>query len=369
MLNKINKIKICFVSIFAYPLFNKKSSVKFGGSEVQMYLIAKELAKDSTFNVDFVVGDFGQKAVEYYNYVNIFKACKRGRDVLNLIKAPIKLYCVLKKVNPDIILCRAPGVETGISAFYAKINNKKFIYSIASDIDVKNTKKQNLRRKIFQYGLRNADIVIAQTNNQIKSLKEKYGSNFSKISLIRHSFPLKENKKQKKDIILWVGRSVKLKNPQVFLELAKFYPKEKFVMIMPKNDVNLWDKITTQAKQIKNLKSIEQVPFSEINKYFNKAKIFINTSDFEGFPNTFVQAMHTKTPILSLKVNPDNFLYIYKCGMSCNNDFNYLRDNLYKILTNKNYYNTLAKNCLIYTNKNHNIKQNIKKWKNTFKSL
>ena len=39
-----------------------------------------------------------------------------------------------------------------------------------------------------------------------------------------------------------------------------------------------------------------------------KSKILINTSSFEGFPNTFVQAWANGVPVISLKVDPDNII-------------------------------------------------------------
>ncbi len=98
------KIKVCFVSPFAYSLFNPEVDLKFGGAEVQMYLVATELAKDENFNVNFVVLDVWQKKKEKHQGVEVYKAYKRGRNILNLIKAPLEQIITLAKINPDIVL-------------------------------------------------------------------------------------------------------------------------------------------------------------------------------------------------------------------------------------------------------------------------
>ena len=55
-----NKIKVCFVCPKAYPLFNETVEGVFGGSEVDLYYLGTELAKDGDFDVSFVVADYGQ---------------------------------------------------------------------------------------------------------------------------------------------------------------------------------------------------------------------------------------------------------------------------------------------------------------------
>ena len=65
----INSINVCFISLGSYPLFDIHCNRTFGGAEVQMYLLAKELSKDQRFGVSFIVGNFGQEKVEYYDKI------------------------------------------------------------------------------------------------------------------------------------------------------------------------------------------------------------------------------------------------------------------------------------------------------------
>lgn len=52
--------KICFVSPYNYPLFNPRFTGNFGGWEVQIYQIAREVAWRGEFRVCVIVGDMGQ---------------------------------------------------------------------------------------------------------------------------------------------------------------------------------------------------------------------------------------------------------------------------------------------------------------------
>ncbi len=362
----VKKKKVCFVSPFAYSLFNESSNLEFGGAEVQMNLISKELAKDDNFDVNFLVLDLGQASEEIYDNVKLFKAYKRGRGLFNLVLAPLKLINTLRKINPDIVICRAVGVEAGICSFYAKIFGKKFIYSIAHDNDINGSFFKGIRGRIFKFGFENADKLVAQNIGQVNDFKERYSKKENLIDLIKNS--LKTEKKEiypKKEDIFWVGTSADMKQPQIFIDLVKDFPDKNFTMVMGRSGFNLllWDDIYKQSKNLDNLKFIEKLPFSEIEEYYKKARVFVSTSKGEGFPNTFLQAMNNGASILSLKVNPDDFITKYECGLVCEDDYDKLKKNLKLLLEDNAMCNNFSDNGFEYINNNHNISFNIKKWK------
>ena len=72
-MNKPAKISLCFFMKDAYPLFNPSSKGVFGGAEVDLYLIAGELAKNEKYSVKFFVGDYGQPATEERGRVTLVK--------------------------------------------------------------------------------------------------------------------------------------------------------------------------------------------------------------------------------------------------------------------------------------------------------
>jgi len=92
--------------------------------------------------------------------------------------------------------------------------------------------------------------------------------------------------------ILWVGRAVKRKIPEIFLKLAQKLPNEKFIVILNKSvDGKYWVRNFNQAKKIDNVQFIEFIIFLKLILTLKTAKIFINTSLYEGFLNTFIQSL------------------------------------------------------------------------------
>ena len=373
------KNKICFVSLYAYHFFNPENQSIFGGSEYQMFLMAKEIAKVPLFNVSFVVADFGQKAVEVYEQIRLYKSINPKNLFTKIFGILFVLPRTLQRIIADIYLQKAAGLEVGITALFCKLRRKKFIYLTANDEDVRNRKPSwmsggilgTIRWQLFRWGVKNANLIIVQHEKQREDLKKYYG----KDSTVRFSAQYIPEERvidlNKKKIILWVGKAnKKTKQPEVFIELARQFPAERFVMICPFSGNRVYfEEIKKIAGAVKNLKFIEGVFFNQIEDYFLKAKIFVNTSVTEGFPNTFIQAVKYKTPIISLIVNPDRVLEKYKIGLSAQGLLKNLSKFLAKLLINKEVWLKLGENGYKYAKEYHNIKKIIKEDKKVILEL
>lgn len=117
-----------------------------------------------------------------------------------------------------------------------------------------------------------------------------------------------------------------------------------------------------------NLEFHQRVPFNEIDGYFQRAKLLVNTSDSEGFPNTFIQACKWATAIVSLNVNPDGFLNKYSCGISCGGRFTRMREAVKHLLADDCYMEP-GQNGRKYAEDHHDIKRIIERYKEIFFSL
>jgi glycosyltransferase involved in cell wall biosynthesis len=65
--------------------------------------------------------------------------------------------------------------------------------------------------------------------------------------------------------------------------------------------------IENEASKLRNVRFLGQIPYREVNQYLAKSKVLLNTSDVEGFPNTFLQAWARRVPIVSL-FDPDDII-------------------------------------------------------------
>ena len=357
-------IKVCFVCPKTYPLFNSEVKAVFGGAEVDFYNLAIELARDENFEVSFIVADYGQPAVESRDNVTIIKSLDFRKNILNKTKS---IWNAMQQADAEIYLQKTASWGTLLVSMFCKLYKRFFIYRTAKADESKGTWPENyLARKAFWFSLRKADAVLAQNAADKENLHSLLG--ISAIA-IPNGHILSPSAQYSRDNVLWVGRSYKVKRPEIFIDLAESTPEEKFVMVCQHaTGDNDYDKLVSRARKVKNLEFIERVPFAEIDNFFQHAKVLVNTSYTEGFPNTFIQACKCGTPILSLNVNPDAFLDSYKCGLCARGDLQSLKKMLEQLIdpaSAKEY----SQNARKYAEEKHDISRIIKQYKEIFYNL
>lgn len=339
-------------------VFNRHCRETFGGATVQLYLIAKELSTYKNIEVYSFINSYDHIEFEDQNKFNLVKTYKRRDN--SLIKI-IKFYRRIRQIRPDIIIQRGLSPFSCLMALFCRIIGIDFIFMFAHDREVLGRyQKTNNKCPLFTMLLNHAALLIFQSEDQLRRVN---GNHLSKCRLIFSGNEIRPLNEEKKEFILWVGRMEKWKQPELFIELAKKHSTRKFVMISPPVDGQngYYHSIVKEAGRLKNLQLINFVGFREVDSYFEKARLFVNTSTEEGFPNTFIQACKSKTPILSLNVNPGNFINKYNCGLVCENSFTVLSEKLDYILKNEKLYDEMAECAYRNSWENHNIKTNVKK--------
>ena len=363
--NTLKPARVCFISPKAYPLFNPDVKKIFGGAEVDLYFLATELAKDESFSVSFITADYGQENVETINNVRIIKSVDFNKNPLS---GAASVWRALHVADAQIYFHEAPSWGTFLIALFCKLNKKVFIYRTASRRESDGTySRQNLfAGRAFRWSLRSAAQVIVQNQADKENLTRTTGISSIVIPNAHHLPPSSE---AERDTILWVGRSVEVKRPELFIKLARNIPDEKFTMICQEatGDKN-YPALLAEAEKVENLRFIEEVPFAEITGYFQRAKVFVNTSDSEGFPNTFIHACNCAVPILSLNVNPDGFINTYNCGICCNGDWHKMVDSL-KVMLQEDRRVEMGSNGKKYVSEHHDVTRIIKQYKELFKQL
>jgi glycosyltransferase involved in cell wall biosynthesis len=217
----------------------------------------------------------------------------------------------LRKIDADIYFESPAGVLTGLTAVHCRWNKRKFIFRVASDVDcIPGRQLITLwrDRKIFEYGLRRADVIAAQSNYQSVLLKKHYGLDSDIVNMALEA-PT-ESLNEVRDIdVLWISNIKQVKRPDLLISLARSLPKVKFTMIggIVRGEESLYSEIEKRSAQSPNVEFLGQVPYQHVNACLARAKVFVNTSDIEGFPNTFLQAWARKVPVVSY-FDPDGLI-------------------------------------------------------------
>lgn len=361
-----NQTRLCVVAPKVYPLFNQAVEAVFGGAEVDLYFIATELAKDGDFDVTAVVADYGQPDVESREGVRIIK----GLDLCSCqLRNLFRLWRALKKADADIYLIKtiSPGVP--LVATFCRIYRKDFLYRTSSGAtyDRSYLSKHRLAGLAFRWAIRNANLVLAQTDQAARYVKENlYAKSVQVIPNAHRLVPFVQTTKR---YVLWVGRSDRIKQPQLFLQLAQRMPDQQFVMICQQATGDKdYRSLINSARGLPNLRFVERIPFDKIQTYFQQAKVLVNTSWTEGFPNTFIHAFACGVPVVSLTVDPDGILGKAGCGLCAEGLFDRFVGQVRYILEGQRYVD-MGINARAYAQENHDISRVIAIYKEVFYSI
>lgn len=329
---KVQKPKICFVSLCIYPLLKKENSniehkykYPIGGAELQQLLIGQELARRG-YRVSYITWDHGQKRIEKFGSFTVISTYKpsEGIPILRFFYPRLtKIWGALRKSEADIYYVRAATFILAVVVLFAKLYHKKVVFCGASTLDFQplNPSPPTIRDNIvhfrdtvlYEWGLKRSDAVVVQNRAQKRLLQENCNI---EGHIIHNGLPRINHEVHSNEIILWTGTIKEHRRSEMFVELAKRLPEEKFVMIGGSRygQEELYNHILEEARRLPNLDFKGFLPFTEVEKQFMRTKLFINTSEYEGFPNTFLQSWRRGIPVISF-VDPDNLIIDYHLGI------------------------------------------------------
>lgn len=299
---------ICFVALHAWPVLSGSREITFaGGAEVQQCLIARGLAARG-YAVSMLCLDYGQPEVVEVDGVRVYRLYRpnAGLPILRFLYPRLSsLWSGMRTVDADIYYQRGSDMHTGVVAAFSRCHRKKSIFAGASNIDFFLDQpwiRYGRDKWLFKYGLQRVGAIVAQNTLQQQLCRQNHGRD---AMLIRSCCPITSAKADPHGGMLWVGTIKPIKSPERLIELARKLPECRFTMIggpggSDTESRRYYDSIRSQAVLLPNLTFVGFVHPVDVEPYFDRARLFINTSDTEGFPNTFLQAWSRGIPTLSI---------------------------------------------------------------------
>jgi hypothetical protein len=307
--------RVCFVGLENLPVLAPEFEQHgIGGAQLQQSLLAKAFVRRG-FPVSMVVGDYGQPDGAIWSGVQTYKAysAHEGIPVVRFVHPRwTKLWAALRRADAEVYYVSCAGAQVGQVAMWAARNGRRMIFRIASDADCE---PERLLisfwrdRKLYEYGLRRAAAILAQSIKQQELMWRNYGLD----SCVANSLvdaPERELSFAERDTsLLWVSNIQQLKRPEVFLELVRRLNPSSASMVggtQPRAH-DLYARIGAYAAHVGNLTFHGPLPYRDTNRVFDRARVFVNTSETEGFPNTFLQAWIRGVPVVSF-LDPDGVI-------------------------------------------------------------
>jgi glycosyltransferase involved in cell wall biosynthesis len=300
------KPHVCFVAPHAWPVFSRDPRIEVvGGAEVQQSILARLFAAQG-YPVSMICLDYGQPDRSRIDGVTVHKAFppQAGVPLLRFLHPRItSMWRALRGVDADIYYCRSSSMWLWLVTEFCRRHGKRSLYAGASDKDFVPDLGGQVRyardRWLFRRGLAAVDRIVAQNEAQRASCRTTYGR---EAIVIPSCYEVPEKCQScLRDRVLWVGMLHENKRPELFLQLAERLPHRRFVMIGgPRQGAQaFFERIRAQAATLPNVEATGFLPLAQVEPWFDRAGVLVNTSAYEGMPNTFLQAWARGVPTVA----------------------------------------------------------------------
>lgn len=305
---------VAFVAPRIWPVLSRDPHAAFvGGAEVQQSVQMRGLL-EAGCRVSVLTQDHGQPAQADCEGITVHRvpqAAGRGLPGLRFFHPRMSdVVRLLDRVAPDLVFVQTASEEAAFAAAWARLRGRAFIFAGASDMDFVAGPLPGMppqHAAAYRLALRAADAVIVQNARQQALLARHFGR---RGHLIGNGHAEPQGGAAAPDgPVLWAATFKALKRPALFVELARRLPGHRFLMVggpAPTEDgPPAFAEAEDQARALPNLRLTGHVPYDEVGRHFDGAAVFVNTSEYEGLPNTFVQAWSRGVPTLSF-VRPES---------------------------------------------------------------
>lgn len=320
-----------------------------GGLTVQLYFWAKTFVAKGWKTFSF--SSNRNCSIEGVHFL-----CFKKYRFVDIFLNPLKSLYVLLSIRPQMIIYRGADRSLFWVALFAKIVRAKCIFFGASDVNFVVGKDVLVGSKIntllYRCSLPFVSSFVVQNEAQQKSLLINYNRESIVIPNIWIDCTTESSKGKEYDV-LWVANMRRLKRPDWFISLAKEMPNYKFAMVggVTLGDRDYFLQIKKMATDVNNISFLGSMSFLDVNNLFKKVRILVCTSEYEGFPNTFLQAWANGVPVVST-VDPNRLLSSKFIGYAIANQ-NELHLKVEQLLKNHSLYEEQIENIKKYFKNSH----------------
>ncbi|MCL2818258.1 MAG: glycosyltransferase [Actinomycetia bacterium] len=364
------KIAVCILCDEAASLFEGGEDLpRFGGAGLHMYLLGQGLAQNPRYEVSFVLNYTSADTLSDPN-ISFIDLRKHRHSILSRLKGAgtPRAYDHLPKKRVFITTMAdfAPQMlrEAGRAG-------APTIFQTACEHDVTHPYERSEEDGAALIDdIASCDEVFVQSETQQRNLLE---SRNKQSQVVHKGWPLPDKLPgmEEKKGILWVGSAQMVKQPWVLFDVARLMPDQPFTAIMPPADKQVTDYAHRQVRELDNVTLIDtQVSYPRIQDYFDKALIYLFTSEFEDAASlTIIQAAAGGAAIVSERMNPDGMLDEDRCGIHAGVGADSVVAAIRRVLADDELRSSMIENAFAFVQKNFSFKDMIDIYTKTIDAL
>jgi glycosyltransferase involved in cell wall biosynthesis len=326
-------VKICFIAP-GYDTVRVLSgdSSSAGGAESQMAYIAADLAALG-IPVTVVYGDGarGQKR-ELLAGVECIEAFPNWRRPLSLVQ----FFTVLLQSRASHFFSNLPDDFMFVAALARLLrSHARVVYAVSSDAHCNPWRAFDYQPwfhgPLYALGLRAADFVTVQHKGQAAAIKRFVRGPVSIVpNLLRRIDDEPRPFDHTSFDALWIGAIRPEKQLALFLDIASQLCHRRFAVIGGFDartlDSGARMQLTQRMAELTNLTFHGALRHDDIQPLLRNSKMLVNTSRYEGFPNTMLEAWSAGVPVVSLNVDPGGIISREAIGLVSGTFTQLLRD-------------------------------------------
>jgi len=308
---------ILVVNLLGAPLHDPNLPGVFGGGEVDLYMMARLFARLGHEVHVLVRGLAGEaeREVEGIRLHALFPDGRAGRRPAQMLAG----WRALSRLRPELLVAEIISDQSAVAGAWGRLHGVPLLYRAANQRDWLLVAEPGRygwwERARFRLTLAGLHTYVAQTREQAEVIRRVVPEERLRVIPNFH-LPQEQALPEfgRRSGILWVGHLTRVKQPRRVAELARRLPGIPFTVVAP-TQAHAEEPGSREALALPNVTLLDSVPFREIQPLYNQARVLLNTSLSEGFPNTFIHAMHGGTPLAAVDVDPDRIFREGGCGI------------------------------------------------------
>ncbi|MCA9468939.1 MAG: glycosyltransferase family 4 protein [Nitrospira sp.] len=349
------KLVIVYSRVYEYAMGKPK---RVGGAERQQWLLACALTQagwDVTIGVRQGLRQGERVVIDRVHFVGM----ESGPFIWSCFR-------FLLSEQPNWWYWRVAEHWLGPAVEIAKLVGVKTIFAAAFDTDVE-PRHALVRRPtlwpLYAWGLARVDRIFVQHGGQLERLPTQWQGKASVVPSLSgklcYGFPHSE----RKGYVVWVGTLRQPKRADLLIEIARRLPEVKFIVC---GGISSWRSTPDYGRQIvqglselSNVNYMGQMDPEITQQIIGEAGILLSTSDGEGFPNTFLEAWSSGTPVVSLKIDPDDVIQRKGLGVVARN-LDFAISSIKHFLASPSLRDEMGERARRYVQENHGESNAIK---------
>jgi glycosyltransferase involved in cell wall biosynthesis len=332
-----------------------------GGAGFQLASLCRELVSRG-HEVSAVVGDFGQpEAREEIEGIDVLRSNRVGydRSLMRGLDNVGRLWRAMHRARCDVWVLRSTRFLLPQVHAFARLLRSKSVFMVANMDNCRPEKSEGCPKpvqRLYNRWLPRLDAVTVQTRAQQKLLAENWGI---EGHLVPNGIVMEAESGDEAEPswdVLWIGRLMRVKGPERLIALAKACPGLRFAVAGgPAPDTAYSDRVTADLSALPNIEFLGFVPPDRARELYGQAKLLLNTSENEGFSNTFLQAWKHRRPVCTTGVDPDGVIAGKDLGI-VEPDMDRLAERLTGLIEDTERLRGLGERCRDHVGEEHDIR-------------